>query len=226
MKVILLILYFIKSKLFHMFDFVARTALFAKLVFIFKLFVIAKLVEVTRYLWWLKELKKEGFDYSHHDHHHTEEDYHHFYGPQHYDHGPHPEGKKKKIKRAIKKAIIKLIIIALLIKHKIKMLLMAFQTFLLFKFVLLAGIYVVATIFKVWAEIKHKHHPQKVIYYENAHHQHHYDHDNDHYDDHGWTGGLWGRSMVVPDMSGDTTHQTQPQSAHYDAYSAHVPKHN
>lgn len=69
--------------------------------------------------------------------------------------------KKKKIK-AIKKAIIKLVLIALLIKSKLKMLLTAFQTFLQFKAVLLATILVLIHAAKLWVEIKHKHHPQKV----------------------------------------------------------------
>lgn len=81
-----------------------------------------------------------------------------------YDEGAVSRGhhhKKKKIK-AIKKAIIKLVLIALLIKHKLKMLLTAFQTFLQFKAVLLATIYVLIHVAKLWIEIKHKHHPQKV----------------------------------------------------------------
>ncbi|KAG8245183.1 hypothetical protein J6590_009259 [Homalodisca vitripennis] len=84
-------------------------------------------------------------------------------------------GHKKKVKKAIKRAILKLIIVGLLIKQKIKMLLMAAQTFLQFKFLLVAIVYVVSNIVKIWLEIKSKHHPQKVIYYENAHHQHHYE---------------------------------------------------
>lgn len=84
-------------------------------------------------------------------------------------------GHKKKVKKAIKKAILKLIIVGLLIKQKIKMLLMAAQTFLQFKFLLVAIVYVVSNIVKIWLDIKSKHHPQKVIYYENAHHQHHYE---------------------------------------------------
>lgn len=42
------------------------------------------------------------------------------------------------------------------------MLLTAFQTFLQFKAVFLASVYVIIHAIKLWAEIKHKHHPQKV----------------------------------------------------------------
>ncbi|XP_075218003.1 uncharacterized protein LOC142322817 isoform X1 [Lycorma delicatula] len=110
-------------------------------------------------------------------------------------------GHKKKVKKEIKKAIIKVIIFALLLKQKIKMLLMAAQTFLQFKFLLVAIVYVLSNIVRLWVEIKQKHHPQKVIYYENAHHQHHYEpehHDHGILEDHGggW-GGIWGRSIAV-----------------------------
>lgn len=84
-------------------------------------------------------------------------------------------GHKKKVKKAIKKAILKLIIVGLLIKQKIKMLLMIAQTFLQFKFLLVAIVYVISNIVKIWLDLKSKHNPQKVIYYENAHHQHHYE---------------------------------------------------
>ncbi|XP_022198864.2 uncharacterized protein LOC111055870 isoform X1 [Nilaparvata lugens] len=110
-------------------------------------------------------------------------------------------GHKKKVKKEIKKAIIKVIIFTLLLKQKIKMLLMAAQTFLQFKFLMVAIVYVISNIIRLWVEIKQKHHPQKVIYYENAHHQHHYEpehHDHGILEDHGggW-GGIWGRSIAV-----------------------------
>ncbi|XP_014252401.1 uncharacterized protein LOC106668301 isoform X1 [Cimex lectularius] len=141
--------------------------------------------------------------------------------------------KKKKIK-AIKKAIIKLVLIALLIKHKLKMLLVAFQTFLQFKGALLATILVIIHAVKLWIEMKHKHHPQKVIYYENAHHQHHYDdhhhHDHDHGDDHhhGWS--LWGRSGYEPSSTPPPNFYPPGLAGYFSkrssdlAYSAYTPK--
>ncbi|XP_014252402.1 uncharacterized protein LOC106668301 isoform X2 [Cimex lectularius] len=73
MTVILLIIYFIKSQLFYMFDKVARTAIFAKLIFALKIFVIVKLLELKRYIWWVKEEKKEVHEeVSVHDHHYDE----------------------------------------------------------------------------------------------------------------------------------------------------------
>ncbi|XP_054279632.1 uncharacterized protein LOC128997879 [Macrosteles quadrilineatus] len=133
-------------------------------------------------------------------------------------------GHKKKVKKAIKKAILKLIIVGLLIKQKIKMLLMAAQTFLQFKFLLVAIVYVVSNIVKIWLDIKSKHHPQKVIYYENAHHQHHYEPEHHDFDEHehggGW-GGLWGRSIVAtePTPTNSPYHSAQGgSSGSYDNY--------
>lgn len=137
-------------------------------------------------------------------------------------------GHKKKVKKAIKKAILKVIIFLFLLKQKIKMLLMAAQTFLQFKFLLVAIVYVVSNIVKIWVDIKAKHHPQKVIYYENAHHQHHYEPEHHHeaYDEHehGW-GGLWARSITATESANtpaDTDYDTKPRSlttAHDLAYS-------
>lgn len=64
-----------------MFDKVARTAIFAKLVFAFKVFIIVKLLELKRYLWWVKEEKKEQWHHgvSLHDHIYEEEPPEHHY---------------------------------------------------------------------------------------------------------------------------------------------------
>ncbi|CAA9997037.1 unnamed protein product [Nesidiocoris tenuis] len=91
MTVILLIIYFIINQLFYMFDKVARTAIFAKLVIALKIFVVVKLLELKRYLWWVKEEKKEGEYHSElslHDHHYDDHDHHYdSYGPPDH-HGP------------------------------------------------------------------------------------------------------------------------------------------
>lgn len=89
MTIILLIIYFIISQLFYMFDKVARTAIFAKLVLAFKIYVLVKLIELKRYLWWVKEEKKEEVHHevAVHDHHWDEpEHYHHDYGHHEYGH--------------------------------------------------------------------------------------------------------------------------------------------
>jgi hypothetical protein len=90
MKVILLILFFIGSQLFFMFDKVARTGIFAGLVFILKLWVLLKIVDAKRYLWWLKVHKKEETEYAHHDHHYVEDDYYHYHPGYHQGYAQHP----------------------------------------------------------------------------------------------------------------------------------------
>ncbi|KAK9503726.1 hypothetical protein O3M35_010227 [Rhynocoris fuscipes] len=224
MTIILLIIYFIKSTLFYMFDKLARTAIFAKLVMAYKAFVIIKLLELKRYLWWVKEEEKGQYHHgiSVHDHVYEEEipEHHHYDSSPPWSGGwPYGRGHKKKKRKAVKKAIIKLVLIALLIKHKIKMLLTAFHTFLAFKAALLTSILVVIHGIKLWIEIKHKHHPQKVIYYENAHHTHYDDHHDEHFDDHhnsGWN--FWGRSGVEAPTS------TPPPTNYYNSIASYLTK--
>lgn len=79
---------------------------------------------------------------------------------------------------------------------KICVLVKLFTAALQFKFLLIALAGLVLNAIKFWLELKKSHHPQKVIYYEHAQHQHHYEHDDD------WSGGhphggdesYWGRS--------------------------------
>ncbi|KAK6619848.1 hypothetical protein RUM44_006247 [Polyplax serrata] len=54
------------------------------------------------------------------------------------------------------------------------------------KFLGVATINMLANVFRLWIELKKKHKPSKVVFYENAHHQHHYDHEHliDHEDGH------------------------------------------
>lgn len=80
-----------------MFDKVARTFIFAKLLLALKIFVVVKLLELKRYLWWVKEEKKEGETHSElalHDHHY--DDHHDYYGGggghDHYPPAHHPWG--------------------------------------------------------------------------------------------------------------------------------------
>ncbi|CAH0389594.1 unnamed protein product [Bemisia tabaci] len=146
--------------------------------------------------------------------------------------------KKKKIQKEIKKFVLKILIGIFLIKQKIKMLLMMLQTLLMSKFLIVATIYALSSTFKIWYDIKHSKHDNKVIYYENAHHQHHYEPpDHSEYEDHhgGW-GGIWGRSIAVTEPSQIIEHgihyprsfsltqsDYSPQSAHALAYSQQKP---
>ncbi|XP_059062582.1 uncharacterized protein LOC131855344 [Achroia grisella] len=100
-------------------------------------------------------------------------------------------GKKKKKK----KAILKLLLLGAVLKAKIGTILQILSFKLQVKFFILALIGLGINLAKLWIEIKNKHkeHPQKIIYYEHAQHQHHYDHE----EEHGW--GPWSRSMDPPD---------------------------
>lgn len=81
--IILLILYFVKSQLFYMFDHLVRTGIFAGFALVAKVFIVLKFVELKRYLWLIKEDKEfYHHEVSHHDHH-----YDHHYDHHHDDGG-------------------------------------------------------------------------------------------------------------------------------------------
>ncbi|XP_001943447.1 uncharacterized protein LOC100168188 [Acyrthosiphon pisum] len=113
--------------------------------------------------------------------------------------------KKKKIQKEIKKFVLKVLFGIYLFKQKIKMIIMTIQSILMSKFLVVAMIYAISNTFKIWYDIKwgkHGHH-DKVVYYENAHHQHHYEPpEHGEYDDHhGWGSSVWGRSIVATEAS-------------------------
>ncbi|XP_037909034.1 uncharacterized protein LOC119650373 isoform X2 [Hermetia illucens] len=94
-------------------------------------------------------------------------------------------GKKKKKK----KAIMKILMIGSVIKSKIELLLKLLSAHLQIKFFAISVIGLLLNLVRFWLDIKGGHGPQKVIYYEHAHHQHHYDEHDD------WDhGGYWRRS--------------------------------
>ncbi|XP_037040301.1 uncharacterized protein LOC119077236 isoform X1 [Bradysia coprophila] len=120
----------------------------------------------------------------------------------------HKKGKKKK-----RKALMKLLLIGAVLKAKIELFLKLFATHLQVKFFIVALIGLFLNIAKFWIDLKRGHSPQKVIYYENAQHQHHYD---EH--DEGWNsgGGYWKRSFDE-----QTTESNAPYTHPYSAPFAH-----
>ncbi|XP_059620407.1 uncharacterized protein LOC132264295 isoform X2 [Phlebotomus argentipes] len=107
-------------------------------------------------------------------------------------------GKKKKKK----KALMKLLLLGAIVKGKIELLLKLLSAHLQLKFLAIAAIGLLVNVARFWIDLKKGHHPQKVIYYEHAQHQHHYD---DHGDDWNGGGGYWKRS--IPEASESEIHE-------------------
>ncbi|KAH1014870.1 hypothetical protein HUJ05_012682 [Dendroctonus ponderosae] len=82
-------------------------------------------------------------------------------------------GKKKQQKKKLN-SLLKLFAVGFVLYAKISLVLKIFHAALQFKFYLLAVGGLVLQALKLWASVKKEAHPSKVIYYENAHHQHHY----------------------------------------------------
>ncbi|XP_062542187.1 uncharacterized protein LOC134210176 isoform X6 [Armigeres subalbatus] len=106
---------------------------------------------------------------------------------KHLHHILHKLGKRKGKK---KKTFMKLFILGAALKGKIELLLKILSFHLQLKFFAIAAIGLLINIARFWIDLKKQPHPQKVIYYEHAQHQHHYDDHND-----GDYGGYWKRSL-------------------------------
>ncbi|KAF5304844.1 hypothetical protein FQR65_LT07861 [Abscondita terminalis] len=83
--------------------------------------------------------------------------------------------KKKKGKIQKLKSFIKIAIAAIVLVVKLSILLKLLAAKLQIKFFLIALVNLAINIARFWWDLKKGHHPQKVIYYEHAQHQHHYD---------------------------------------------------
>ncbi|KAL3287692.1 hypothetical protein HHI36_002159, partial [Cryptolaemus montrouzieri] len=84
-------------------------------------------------------------------------------------------GKKKKKKIHALIAKIKLLIAAAVLAVKLIILLKIFAAHLQVKFLFIAFAGLVLNAIRFYLDIKKKHNPQKVIYYEHANHNHHYE---------------------------------------------------
>lgn len=111
-----------------------------------------------------------------------------------------------------------------LFKQKIKMILMSIQSILMSKFLIVAMIYALSNTFKIWYDIKwskHHGHHDKVVYYENAHHQHHYEPpEHGDYEDPHHGGSIWGRSIAVTEPSG--SEHSGGSMSHHDGISRYI----
>ncbi|KAG8245182.1 hypothetical protein J6590_009258 [Homalodisca vitripennis] len=78
-------------------------------------------------------------------------------------------GHKKKVHKAMKKLVIKLLIFLYVKQQAIRLFLYSAQTFILFKFMVFAGVYVLTNVVKVLTFVKwhhHEKHAPKVLYIE------------------------------------------------------------
>ena len=96
--------------------------------------------------------------------------------------------------------------IGMFLKSKLSTLLSIFGTFMQLKFFGIAILNLIVGIVRLYLDMTRKGEPQKVIYYEQAHHQHVYD---EKHDDKGWLGG-W-------------LNKQDPLESQELAYNAHVP---
>ncbi|KAB0804732.1 hypothetical protein PPYR_01702 [Photinus pyralis] len=103
--------------------------------------------------------------------------------------------KKKKEKKKKLKTIIKLIAVAIVLIVKLNIFLKLLAAKLQIKFFLIAVVNLLITLARFWWDLKkgHSDHPQKVIYYEHAQHQHHYDGGDDWHSS-GPSESYWGRA--------------------------------
>ncbi|RZC40222.1 hypothetical protein BDFB_003128 [Asbolus verrucosus] len=102
------------------------------------------------------------------------------------------ESRGKKKKKLV--GLIKLILIGLALFLKLKLLLKLLAAALQVKFFLVALAQLILNAARFYLDLKKKHQPQKVIYYEHAQHQHHYDGGEEDWVSSGPGGGYWGRS--------------------------------
>ncbi|KAK9892990.1 hypothetical protein WA026_023047 [Henosepilachna vigintioctopunctata] len=114
------------------------------------------------------------------------------------------EGRKKKKKKIHKLiALIKLLILGAVLAVKLIILLKILSFHLQVKFLMIAFAGLIINAARFYLDLKKKHDPQKVIYYEHAQHQHHYEGGED-----DWSSGpsesYWGRSYEEED--GKTAH--------------------
>ncbi|KAJ9592997.1 hypothetical protein L9F63_015367, partial [Diploptera punctata] len=116
------------------------------------------------------------------------------------------EGKRKKRKKS---GLMKLFMIGMLIKSKLSGLMSIFSTIMQLKFFGIAILNLIVGLVRLYLQITSKqNNQQKIIYYEEAHHEHEHLYDEKH-EDKGWLGG-WLKKQD----------QGDPQQL---VYKAHIP---
>ncbi|KAJ8941683.1 hypothetical protein NQ314_010329 [Rhamnusium bicolor] len=93
------------------------------------------------------------------------------------DDGSRDVGENRGKKKKKKKAMLKYLAIAAAIVAKISFLFKLFHASLQFKMFLIGLSSLLLHLAKFWLDIKRGYNPPRVVYYEQAHHQHHYDGD-------------------------------------------------
>ncbi|XP_038120757.1 uncharacterized protein LOC6048750 isoform X2 [Culex quinquefasciatus] len=127
--------------------------------------------------------------------------------------GPEKAIGRGKRKGKKKKTYMKLFILGAALKGKIELLLKILSFHLQLKFFAIAAIGLLINIARFWIDIKKQPHPQKVIYYEHAQHQHHYDEGHGGGDE--WNGGYWKRSLHNVHDDGPVAAASEPSYGYY-----------
>lgn len=98
--------------------------------------------------------------------------------------------------------MMKLMMLGMMLKSKLSTFMMVFGTLLQLKFLALSILNLIVGIVRLYLDLTKKKEPQKVVYYEQAHHQHVYDQQHE---DKGWLGGWFSKKddAIRRDINGD-----------------------
>jgi hypothetical protein len=98
--------------------------------------------------------------------------------------------------------MMKLMILGMMLKSKLSTFMTVFGTLLQLKFLVISIINLIVGIVRLYFDLTNKKEPHKVVYYEQAHHQHVYDQQHE---DKGWLGGwFYNKADVMhSDIDGD-----------------------
>jgi hypothetical protein len=111
-------------------------------------------------------------------------------------------GEESRKRRRKGDKMMKLMMLGMMLKSKLSTFMMVFGALLQLKFLALSILNLIIGIVRLYLELTKKKEPQKVIYYEQAHHQHVYDQQHE---DKGWLGGWLSKKddVMQRDINGD-----------------------
>jgi hypothetical protein len=131
----------------------------------------------------------------------------------------HSTGEESKRRRRRRKGdkMMKLMMLGMMLKSKLNTIMMVFGAFMQLKFFALSMLNLIVGLVRLYIDLTKKKEPQKVIYYEQAHHQHVYDQQHE---DKGWLGGWLSKNddTLSRDINGDphsvAYHAQKPLTEH------------
>lgn len=121
------------------------------------------------------------------------------------------EGSQKRRKKEDK--MMKWMMLGMMLKSKLSAIATVFGFFMQLKFFALSMLNLLVGLVRLYMDLTRKKEPEKVIYYEQAHHQHVYDQQHE---DNGWLGGWLSKKD-------DTVSRNINADAHSMAYSGQKP---